>query len=123
MCIRDRLESFIKTAKELVRKKRNAQKRAAVNITREEFQSLTEIPGCIYKLITEGDCPASNWNQASIQLATYIAAKYTPEDSDEFEQALVDPFVRNVQSATRPTEKERRQAMNCLLYTSPSPRD
>src|SRR5678809_1675617 len=109
MCIRDRLESFIKTAKELVRKKRNAQKRAAVNITREEFQRLTGIPGCIYKLITEGDCPASNWHQASIQLATYIAAKYTPEDSDEFEQALVDPFVRNVQS--------------CLLYTSPSPRD
>lgn len=110
------LESFIKTARELVRKQRNAQKKAAVNISREEFQSLTEIPGCIYKLITEGDCPASNWNQASIQLATYIAAKYSPEDSDEFEQALVEPFVRNVQSATRPTEKERRQSLKDQLH-------
>lgn len=101
-------ESAFKAAKPIALKRVKAMK-GSVTIPKETLRSLEETPGCVLKLITEGDSAESNWNQAAMQLASYIAARYEREESDEYTDELVDPFVINVESSSRPSEKERRK--------------
>src|SRR5690606_2199244 len=77
-------------------------------------KSVPGVPGCIEKLITEGDCPESNWNQAAMQLAGYIAGRYTRDDEEEYLTELVKPFLDNVTSSSR-SDSERRRAMEDSL--------
>lgn len=96
--------------------KRNADKRIralknAKTVPTEELRKLPETPGCIKKLITQGDCGDSNWNQAAMQVSAWIAARYEKSEESEYLADVVEPFVENVESSTRPTEKERRKEM------------
>ena len=81
----------------------------------ENAEELPEVPGCIHKLITEGDCPESNYNQAGMQLAAWIAARFKREDEARYNELLVEPFLENVLSATRPSLSERREHIKNLL--------
>lgn len=99
-------QSLLKAAKTTASKKLRALK-SQTSVPLEVLQGLEEVPGCILKLITSGDCVESNWNQAAMQLAAYIGAKYTREDEQEFTSDLIDPFITNVSSSSRPSEKER----------------
>lgn len=81
----------------------------------EALKEVEGVPGCIQILIAEGDCPDSNWNQAAMQLAGYIAAKYTREQEAEFEELLVAPFIRNVSSSSRGSETARRKSFKYIL--------
>lgn len=111
-----KLDSFLKSARGMVRKERAAAKRAQVVVTNDDLRAVTGVPGCIEILITEGDCPESNWNQASIQLATYIAARYDQSEEAEYTPLLVDPFLENVASGSRPSVAERRSSLNDQLH-------
>lgn len=99
----------------LYKKARQAASRAvkamqtATVIPKEDLRKLTEMPGCIEKLITQGDCPESNWNQAAMQVGAWIATRYERKESGEYEKDVIDPFVTNVKSSSRPSEKERRK--------------
>ncbi len=101
-------ESAMKMARQAANKKLRAMK-TATTIPAEKLRALEETPGCIEKLINEGDSPESNWNQAAMQLASYIAARYTRDEQAEFDAELITPFVINVESSSRPSEKERRK--------------
>ena len=99
-------EALTKTAKALAAKKLRALKNAKTFPT-EELRQLDGVPGCIQALITEGDCVESNWNQAAMQVAAYVAARYERDEEDAYLAEVVQPFVTNVHSSSRPTEKER----------------
>lgn len=99
------LELF-KRAKLTATRKVRAMKEAIV-VPKEVLQEWEGIPGCVYTLITQGDCENSNWNQAAMQLATYIAACYEKSDEAEYMEELVKPFAQNVTSGSRPTETDR----------------
>lgn len=86
----------------------------AVTVPREELRASPGIPGCIQKLITEGDCEDSNWNQAAMQLAAYVAARYDRAEEEDFWRDLIDPFLQNVQSGSR-DEKARKKHMRWIL--------
>jgi len=81
----------------------------AVTIPKEALRLWEGVPGCIELLITEGDQAGSNWNQAAMQLASYIAARYERSEEAEYTTDLIDPFVKNVQSSSRSSEAERRK--------------
>lgn len=108
------LESEVKALRVLVRDEIAAMKKASSNITNEDLQAIEGVPGCIYKLITEGDGPQSNWNQAAMQLAGYIGGKYEKND-EEYDTELVQPFLENVESSSRDL-KERKRSMRDLLH-------
>lgn len=111
------LAAYIPILREAVRKAEAARKKSESNgIKVEELQKIEGVPGCIEILITEGDDPSSNWNQAAMQLAAYIGAKYTREDADEYNKDLVEPFVENVESSGRPDKGERRKAVRELVH-------
>ena len=79
----------------------------------EDFSSLPAVPGCINKLITEGDCEDSNYNQAAMQLATWISARFDRNaDKELYEKELVEPFLNNVVSHSRDTLAKRRAHVN-----------
>lgn len=101
-------QSLLKVCRSSAQKKFRAMQ-AETTMPLDALKALDGIPGCIEKLITEGDCVESNWNQAAMQLASYIAARYTREDADEYTQQLIEPFVQNVESSSRPTVAERRK--------------
>lgn len=107
-------ESAMKVAKQNASKKLRAMK-SATTIPADKLRALEETPGCIEILINEGDCVESNWNQAAMQLASFIAARYNRDESAEYESELVTPFVVNVESSSRPTEKERRKHVHDQL--------
>lgn len=109
------LAAFVTAMKEVVRNELRAKKKAADNISVEDLKLAHGIPGCITKLITDGDCPNSNWNQAAMQLAGYIGGRYDRDDSEEYNAELVEPFIENVESSGRPSTSERRRAVNDLL--------
>lgn len=109
-----KLSSLFKTYRELVAKMLLAKKRAESNISNEDLQAYEGIPGCIDILITQGDCPSSNYNQACMQLASYIAARYSRDEADEYEQ-LIEAFIQNVESSSRPTEQDKRNELNNQL--------
>jgi hypothetical protein len=106
------LKSFVETTFELVKRKVKEQQREHGNFTVQDIQNIEGVPGCIELLVTQGDCPDSNWNIAAMTLASYIAAKY--EDQEEGED-LINRFITNVDSGSRPTEAMRRAAMTDLL--------
>lgn len=81
----------------------------ATTVPKEALRLWEGIPGCIHKLITEGDQAGSNWNQAAMQLASYIAARYERSEEAEYTADLIEPFVRNVESSSRNSESERRK--------------
>lgn len=105
---------LIKRAKTTATKKVRAMLEADV-IPKDVFKNIDGIPGCIEKLITDGDCPESNHNQACMQLASYIAAKYERSEEAEYMELLVRPFVENVTSSQRPSASERMQHMKTQL--------
>ena len=109
------LNTFLTAALESSKVAWRAQQKALGSITVDDLRNVEGIPGCIQKLITEGDCPESSWNQASMQLAGYIAARYDIEEEDEYMQELVTPFVTNVHSSSRPSEGVRRAEMRSQL--------
>lgn len=109
------LAAFVEAMKPIVRNEIRAKKKAADNISVEDLKLSAGVPGCIKTLITEGDCHNSNWNQAAMQLAGYIAGRYTRDDETEFTEELVEPFIENVESSGRPTAGERLRALNDLL--------
>jgi hypothetical protein len=99
-------EATCKVARSAAAKRRRALK-GSVTVPRETLRAYEGIPGCIEKLITDGDNAESNWNQAAMQVAAYVAARYEKTESEEYEQDIVGPFVANVHSSSRPTETER----------------
>lgn len=109
------LVSFVDAMKGIVRTELRAKKKAADNVTVDDLKLVDGIPGCIDILITEGDCPSSNWNQAAMQLAGYIAGRYDRDDEAEYTELLVEPFLENVESSGRPSISERRQGVRDLL--------
>ena len=101
-------ELAFKVAKRDAGRRIRAIKNAKV-VPTDELRRLEEIPGCIDILITEGDRGDSNWNQAAMQVAAWIAARYTREEEEEYTEKVIDPFITNVESSSRPSEKERRK--------------
>lgn len=67
----------------------------------EKVREMEEVPGCIKKLLTEGDCEDSNFNQAAMQTAAWIGAKYHPSEKDRYEQEVMKPFLANVTSSSK----------------------
>ncbi len=107
-------EALYKAAKVTAAKKVRAMKDATV-VPAEVLQEWEGIPGCVEILITEGDCEKSNWNQAAMQLATYIAARYSRDDEAVYMEELVKPFCENVESSSRPSAKERQKHVKSQL--------
>jgi len=103
-----RAETAFKAAKQAATRRIKAVQNAKT-VPTEDLRNLSETPGCIQKLITEGDCPSSNWNQAAMQVAAWVAARYEKDEESEYLEEVVEPFVKNVDSSSRPTEKERRK--------------
>jgi len=99
-------EQLYKAAKVTSARKVRAMKEAGTAPT-EMLREWDGVPGCIEILITKGDCGESNWNQAAMQLASYIAARYTQEEEKEYMDLLVRPFCANVESSSRPDPLER----------------
>lgn len=87
----------------------------ATTVPKEIFRKWEGIPGCVEKLITDGDCEGSNWNQGALQLASYIAATYEKEEEAQYMEDLVMPFARNVHSSSRPSETERVKQVKLML--------
>lgn len=103
-----RAETAFKAAKQAATRRVKAVHNAKT-VPTEDLRNLPETPGCIQKLITEGDCPSSNWNQAAMQVAAWVAARYEKDEESEYLEEVVEPFVKNVDSSSRPSEKERRK--------------
>lgn len=99
-------EALFKAARTAAAKRVRAMKDSTVAPT-EVLREWEGIPGCVEILITEGDCDSSNWNQAAMQLATYIAARYDKSEEAEYMEELVKPFCKNVESSSRNSETER----------------
>lgn len=110
-----RAETAFKLAKRNADKRIRALKNAKV-VPTEEIRKLTETPGCIEKLITQGDCAESNWNQAAMQVAAWIAARYERDEEATYTAEVIDPFIANVESSSRPSEKERRKEVRNQLH-------
>lgn len=106
--IHQRAEALFKVAKTAAAAKIKAMKSATV-VPKEALRAFGETPGCVQKLIVEGDCESSNWNQAAMQVAAYVAARYERSEEAEYMEEVVDPFVKNVESSSRPSVKERRK--------------
>lgn len=108
-------EQLLKAAKVAATRKVKAMSAACV-VPREAMREWDGIPGCIEKLITDGDSGNSNWNQAAMQLAAYIAARYDKSEEKEYMELLVRPFVKNVESSSRPSETERLKHVQGQLH-------
>lgn len=101
-------EVAYKVAKRDAGRRVRAIKNAKV-VPTDELRALSETPGCIQILITEGDRGDSNWNQAAMQIAAWISARYTRDEEDEYTEQVIEPFIANVESSSRPSETERRK--------------
>lgn len=100
-------ELAYKSARQSASKIANAIKTAKV-IPSEKIQALVETPGCIEKLIKEGDCSDSTYNQAAMQIAAWVSVRYERKDEEAYMAEVVEPFLTNVESSSR-NEKERRK--------------
>lgn len=107
-------ETAFKLAKRNADRKIRAIKNAKT-VPTEELRKLPETPGCIKKLITEGDSAESNWNQAAIQVATWVAARYEKSEEKEYTEQVLEPFLENVESSSRPSIAERRKHLRDQL--------
>lgn len=107
-------QSAFKRARQAARQLVKAIKNAKV-IPNEEIRKLEDTPGCIEKLIKEGDSPESNWNQAAMQVAAWVAARYDKKDEDRFQAEVIEPFIANVHSSSRSSEQERRKHLKDQL--------
>lgn len=101
-------ESTYKAAKASAAKRVRAVN-GSTTIPAAVLREFEGVPGCIEILITDGDSAESNWNQAAMQLASYVAARYNRDEAAEYEADIVEPFVTNVESSSRPTAKDRRK--------------
>ena len=109
------LASFFDAALKAVRKEVKDKKKALKNTSVADLRAVPGVPGCIEKLITIGDCADSNWNQASMQLAGYIAGRYDrDEEADEY-KPLIEKFLENVTSSSRPAKADREKEMRAQL--------
>ena len=108
-------EQLLKAARVTAARKVKAMSAACV-VPKEAMREWEGIPGCIEKLITEGDAGNSNWNQAAMQLAAYISARYDKSEEKEYMELLVRPFVKNVESSSRPSEAERLKHVQGQLH-------
>lgn len=104
--------SYLKCIELMKKARRTATARVralleATTVPKEVMREWEGIPGCVQAMITYGDCDSSTWNQAALQLASYIAARYERSEEAEYMEELVYPFCRNVESSSRPTETER----------------
>lgn len=108
------LKSFVDATFDIVKRNLKDTKREQSNLTNEDIQAIEGVPGCIELLVTEGDCADSNWNLAAMTLASYLGAKYEDRNDPEAVE-LVERFVVNVESGTRPSVKDRQTAMKDLL--------
>jgi hypothetical protein len=108
-------EQLLKSARVAATRKVRAMNAACV-VPKEAMREWDGIPGCIEKLITEGHADGSNWNQTAMQLAAYIAARYEKSEEKEYMELLVRPFVKNVQSSSRPSETERLKHVQGQLH-------
>lgn len=108
-------EQLLKAAKVAATRKVRAMNEACV-VPREAMREWEGIPGCIEKLINDGDAGNSNWNQAAMQLAAYIAARYDKSEEREYMEDLVEPFLVNVESSSRPDINERRKHVQGQLH-------
>lgn len=108
-------EQLLKAAKTTAQRKVKAMSAACV-VPKEAMREWDGIPGCIEKLITEGHADGSNWNQTAMQLAAYIAARYEKSEEKEYMDLLVRPFVKNVESSSRPSETERLKHVQGQLH-------
>lgn len=108
-------EQLLKAARVTAARKVKAMGAACV-VPKEAMREWEGIPGCIEKLITEGDAGNSNWNQAAMQLAAYISARYDKSEEKEYMDLLVRPFVKNVESSSRPSETERLKHVQGQLH-------
>lgn len=106
--VHPRAESLFKTAKAAANQRIKAMKSSTV-VPKEVLREFGETPGCIKRLIIEGDCESSNWNQAAMQVAAYVAARYERSEEAEYTADIVDVFIENVESSSRPSAKERRK--------------
>lgn len=109
------LVSFVEAAAVAVRKELKARKRAADGVSVADLRSVPGTPGCIEKLVTIGDCADSNWNQAAMQLAGYIAGRYDRNEDEAEINALVGRFIDNVTSSSRPGKSDREREMQAQL--------
>lgn len=103
-----RAETAFKLARQAATRRIKAIQNAKT-VPKEDIRKLAETPGCISRLITEGDAPSSNWNQAAMQVAAWISARYEKSEEDEYTKDVIDPFVENVDSSSRPSDKEKRK--------------
>lgn len=111
------LAANLPTMQAEVRKDETARKKATENsVTDQQLREAEGVPGCVQVLITDGDDPSSNWNQAAMQLAGYVGARYTRDEDDEYIPDLVDPFLDNVESSGRPDRRERKKSVMELIH-------
>lgn len=110
-------EKLLKEARVAATRKARAMKDVKTE-TLDHLREWDGIPGCVQKLITDGDCESSNWNQAAIQLATYIAVRYTKDQEAEYMAELVHPFTTNVESSGRPSVSERLKSTKEMISRS-----
>lgn len=102
-----RASGLLHLAREHAAKVQKAREKAESQVV-ADFATLPEVPGCIHKLITEGDCGDSNYNQAAMQLAAWIAARFDRDkDREVYERDLIEPFLANVQSHSRSNRKQK----------------
>lgn len=106
-------QSAFKQARQDAARYVSALKKAKV-IPKDKVRALEEVPGCIEKLIKVGDCAESTWNQASMQVAAWIATRYTQEEEEQYRAEVFEPFIENVQSSSR-NEAERRKSLTAQI--------
>lgn len=109
------LVAFVDAATAAARKEIKDRKRALDSVTVNDLRSVPGIPGCIEMLITQGDCPDSNWNQAAMQLAGYIAGRYHRDEEAEEYGELVEKFLENITSSSRPAKADREKELQAQL--------
>lgn len=91
------------------------KQREVMNTKLDNARDFPEVPGCIQKLITEGDCEESNYNQAAMQLASWIAARFDKSEEEHYTEVLINPFLENVTSSTRSSFQERERHVQEML--------
>lgn len=90
--------------------------RTALQEPIKDLSQLPSVPGCINKLITVGDCDDSNYNQAAMQVACWIAARFDKvNDQEQYEAEIITPFLNNVTSSSRGSISERRSHLKSQM--------
>lgn len=85
-----------------------------VAVSKEDFTS-GDIAGCIKLLVQNGDDSGSNFNQAAIGLATYIALRYT---DNSYKEEIVHPFCEDTRSRTYDSYSKRVEHVESLVASA-----